>query len=74
MKLDFEKEKYKIKNQEMDILIKRENEAEKNRQDYENVRKNNENNFKCNIREIKRKARKDGFGHESNIQGINNNY
>ena len=74
MKMDFEKEKYKIKIQEMDILMKRENEAEKNRQDCDNVRKNNENNFKCNIKEIDRKARKDGFEHEANIQGINNNY
>lgn len=74
MKLEFEKEKYKIKNQEMDIIMKRENEAEKNRQDYENVRKNNENNFECNIREINRKARKDNFEYEENMQNINNNY
>ena len=74
MKLEFENEKEKIKNQQMDIIMKRENEAEKNRQNFENVRKNNENNFECNIREINRKARKDNFEHEENMQNINNNY
>lgn len=74
MKLEFENEKEKTKNQQMDIIMKRENEAEKNRQNFENVRKNNENNFECNIREINRKARKDNFEHEENMQNINNNY
>ena len=66
MKLNFEAEKSKINNQEM----QRENEAEKNK----NVRKNNENNFQCNIREINSKAKKDFFEHEKNMQNINNNF
>ena len=74
MKLDFEKEKYKIKNEEMDIIMKRENEAEKNKQNYENIRKNNENNFQLNCMEIKRKERKDDYEHEENQQNIGNNF
>ena len=69
-----QREVAKIKNQQMDIIMKRENEAEKNRQDFENVRKNNENNFECKIREINRQARKDNCEHEENIKNINNNY
>ena len=74
MKLDHEKEIHKIKNEELDIILKRENEAEKNKQNYENISKNNENNFQCNCMEIKRKGRKDDYEHEENQQNIANNF
>ena len=74
MKNDLEKAIHKLKNEQMDIMMKRENEAEKNRQNYENIRKNNENNFQSNCMEIKRKERKDNFEHEENKQNNDNNF
>ena len=74
MKLDFQIENYKCKNEQTDILLKRENEHERNRLNFQfNMHKENLN-FQKNVMEQDTIRIRDNKIHEENMKAINNSF
>lgn len=74
MKLDFQIENYKCKNEQTDILLKRENEHERNRLNFQfNMHKENLN-FQKNVMEQDTIRIRDNKIHEENMKDISNSF
>lgn len=71
---DFEIRSGQNRIQHLDILMKRENEAERDRQNYENIRHNNELNFECRMRELNNDRKRNEDINKKELQAINNKF